>query len=214
MAWPDRCAGLVRRIGARENVSQFVYHVMVMIRSNRQITNRASVAIMCALTMTMALSLLVTGCSQSVDPADHPGVVKPTSGRMRIIDVQPWMNSATVRFEGHRCTAWWDNYSAFYIAGHMLHQLPDVPGGRYHFDGLLTDRDLYLGQVWQGNSAPQFNGGAAHVVQYGLQKQHLANQTIMTATPVSGGLKLPTTTPAFRVPRKQQKIPLPKELGN
>ncbi len=162
----------------------------------------------------MVMSLLVTGCSQSFDPADHAGVVKPVSGKIHIIDVQPWMNSATVRFEGHRCTAWWDNYSAFYSAGQLLHQLPDVPGVRYHFDGLLTDRDIYLGQVWQGTSAPQFQGRPGHVVQYGLQKQHLADQTIMTATPVGGGLKLPTTKPAYRVQGKAHKIPLPTELGN
>lgn len=210
VAWP----GVAGLWCARDNVSQFVYDVMVMIRTAWQNRNRVSVAMIGAITVAMVMSLLVAGCSQSFDPADHAGVVKPISGKIRIIEVQPWMNSATAQFEGHRCTAWWDDYSAFYIAGHLLHQLPDVPGGRYHFDGLLTDRDLYLGQVWQGTSAPRFNGGAGHVVQYGLRKQHLADQTIMTATPVSGGLKLPTTTPAFRVPRKQQKIPLPTELGN
>ena len=187
---------------------------MVMTRPTGQNRNSASVAIMCAIAIAMALSLLVTGCSQSFDSAGRSGVVKPVSGRIRIIEVEPWMNSATVRFEGRRCTAWWDNYSAFYTAGHMLHQLPDVPGLRYHFDGLLTDRDIYLGQVWQGTSAPQFQGGAGHVVDYGLQKQRLGDQTVMTATPVSGGLKLPKTKPSYRVPGKQQKIPLPTELGN
>ena len=169
---------------------------------------------MCAIVAAMELCLLVTGCSQSFDRADQAGMVKPIRGRIRIIEVQPWMNSATVRYEGHRCTAWWDNYSAFYTAGRMLHQLPDTPGLRYHFDGLLTDRDIYLGQVWQGTSAPQFQGGAGHVVDYGLQKQRLGDQTVMTATPVGGGLKLPTTKPSFRAPGKQHKIPLPTELGN
>ncbi len=110
--------------------------------------------------------------------------------------------------------AWWDNYSAFYTNGHLIHQMPDVAGVSYHFDGLLTDRAIYLGQVWAGTSAPQCNGIPGHTVRYGLQLQKLPGQTIMTVTPVKGGLKLPTTKPGiYSQGYKQHKIPLPHELG-
>lgn len=175
---------------------------------------RALGAMICAGTTVLAVSLLTMGCSSSLDTSGRPGLVRPISGRIRVIEVEPWMNSATVWFEGHRCTAWWDNYSAFYANGHLMHQMPDVAGGRYHFDGLLTDRDIYLGQVWEGASAPQFNGSPGHMVQYGFKKQRLPEQTIMTVTPVGGGLKLPKAKPRYRVPKKQHKIPLPTELGN
>lgn len=162
----------------------------------------------------VALSLCVAGCSHSFDASGKMGVVRPIRGRIKIIEVEPWMNSALVRFDGRRCMAWWDNYSGFYAGGHLLHQLPDVAGTSYHFDGLLTDRDIYLGQVWAGKSPPQFNGIPGKHVRYGLQKKHLPDQTIMSATPVGGGLKLPTTKPSYTVPQKQHKIPLPVQLGS
>jgi hypothetical protein len=167
----------------------------------------------CAGMALTAMSLLTAGCSSSFDAADRPGLVRPISGRIRVIQVEPWMNSAIVSFEGRRHTAWWDNYSAFYANGHLMHQLPDVAGGRYHFDGLLTDQDIYLGQVLEGSAAPQFNGVPGHVVQYGVSKQHLPEQTVMTVTPVGGGLKLPKAKPLYHVPNKQRKIPLPTQLG-
>lgn len=193
---------------------KFVYHVNVMAQPAAQHARRAlGVPIGLAATMVV-MSLLIAGCSTSLDPSGRPGLVRPISGRIRVIEVEPWMNSATVRFHGHRCTAWWDNYSAFYEHGRLMHQLPDGVGQRYHFDGLLTDRDIYLGQVWQGSSEPQFNGPTGRIVQYGIKKQRLPEQTIMTATPVGGGLKLPKAKPRYRVPMKQHKIPLPTQLGN
>ncbi|MGC8625192.1 MAG: hypothetical protein ACP5VQ_07985 [Phycisphaerae bacterium] len=132
-----------------------------------------------------------------------------------MVTVEPWINSAIVRFRGRRCMAWWDRYSAFYADGHLLHQLPNVVGIRYHFDGLLTDRDIYLGQVWRQKLPPQFNTGSIRRVPYGLHKQHLPGQTIISATPVGAGLKLPPLKSGnYPEPGKQRKIPLPMQLGS
>jgi hypothetical protein len=173
------------------------------------------VAVPVAYSVVLAVTVMLAGCSSAFDPSGKPGVVRPISGRIRVIDVEPWMSSAMVRFQGRRCMAWWDNYSAFYADGQLIHQMPDISGVSYHFDGLLTDRDIYLGQVWGGAAAPQFNGTPGRTVRYGMQQQKLPGQTIMTVTPVKGGLPLPTTKPGIYSPSgKQHKIPLPHELGN
>ena len=163
------------------------------------------------------MCLLTAGCSQSFDSSDRAGVVRPISGKIHIIAVEPWLNSAVVSFNGRQYIAWWDNFSAFYTNGHFTHKMPEQADCDYHFDGLETDQDLYLGQVWGNQTPPQFHGFSTQKEQPQIQRERLPGQTIMSAKPiqVQSGLKLPTTKPStYRVPNKQHKIPLPTQLGS
>ena len=161
-------------------------------------------------------TVLVAGCATSFDSSDKPGRVRTISGEFKVLDVQPWMNSAVVRYEGRRCVAWWDNYSAFYVHGHFTHELPAVVGERYHFDGLLTDRDVYLGQVWGDQPPPRFGEGAAPIKESQIMRHRYSDRTTMESIPVNGGLKLPAATEpsTYSEPTKQHKIPLPAHLGS
>ncbi len=164
----------------------------------------------------LALTVLVAGCATSFDSSDKPGRVRTISGEFKVLDVQPWMNSAVVRFEGRRCMAWWDSYSAFYVNGHFTHQLPTVVGERYHFDGLLTDRDVYLGQVWGNQPPPRFGIAAAPINQSQIMRHRYSDRTGMESIPLRSGLKLPAATEpsTYSEPTKQHKIPLPTHLGS
>jgi hypothetical protein len=180
----------------------------------RALSFEKSVTASTALFMAV-VSFCLCGCSHSFNPSVKSGLVRPVQGRIRVVTVEPWINSAIVRFRGRRCMAWWDRYSAFYTGGHLQHQLPNVTGIRYHFDGLQTDRDIYLGQVWRQKPPFQFNGFPSRRVPYGLHKQHPPGQTTISVTPVGGGLKLPRSKSGnYPEPGKQRKIPLPIQLGS
>ena len=111
-----------------------------------------------ALTPTLAgvLALLASGCQTR--PTAPVGLVRPCHGAVRVIRVYPWVYSALVRFHGKPIMAWWDNYSVLFSGGRRTATLTAKPGTILHFDGLMTDRDLYFGREWSGPEPPIFRG--------------------------------------------------------
>ena len=114
-------------------------------------------------TLAGALALLAGGCQTR--PASSVGVVQACRGAVQVIRVYPWVYSALVRFHGKPIMAWWDNYSVLFAGGRRTATLMAKPGAILHFDGLLTDRDLYFGREWSGPAPPVFRGQAPMIQQ-------------------------------------------------
>ena len=99
----------------------------------------------------------LAGC-RTTNWSGKPGSVYSCRGTVRVLRVDPWLESAVVRFDGRRITAWWNRSSVFFYQGSKTSTFMAKPGQRLYFDGLLTDGDLYFGRAWIGPAPPFFQG--------------------------------------------------------
>lgn len=95
---------------------------------------------------------LIAGCSNNGQVRD--GSVTMVSGTARVLEINPYLKSAVVRYHGQIHNAWWNRYSILYFNGQVANTLLIRSGENIKFDGLLADGDVYFGRAWRGAAPP------------------------------------------------------------